>query len=42
VRFPRAFFGRECGDQGIVLWAFVLVVSSLTGAALAVVYGLTR
>jgi hypothetical protein len=47
VRFPGACIpsvslGRGAGDDAFVLWAVVLVVFSLAGAALSLVFGLTR
>jgi hypothetical protein len=40
--FPGAFPRASAGDDAFVLWAFLVVVSSLAGAALSLVYGLTR
>jgi hypothetical protein len=36
------FLGARGGDHPFVLWAFVVVASSLAAAAASLVYGLTR
>jgi hypothetical protein len=40
--YPERFSRPRAGDDAFVLWAVVLVVFSLAGAALSLVFGLTR